>query len=105
MCKPKQTFTQLHDLGYRYKEWYIEVKWCLYPDIPIFNKTRFTYVKILSKFQKNVKNFKIAQHENCLCCQSDKSPTVFEQHGAMRKAYITTLKLTDKCKSANLPTI
>ena len=104
MCKSKQTFTQLHDLGYSYKEWYIKVKWCLHPHIPIFNKTTYTYVKMVNKLGKNLKIFKIAKHENCSCNQPDKSPTGDDQYEAMRKAYIETLNVTDKGNSVNLPT-
>ena len=104
MCKSKQTFTQLHDLGYNYKEWYIKVKWCLYPHIPIFNKTTYTYVKMVNKRGKNLKIFKIAQHENCMCNQPDKSPTGGDQYEAMRKAYIETLNVTDEGNFVNLPT-
>ena len=104
MCKSKQTFTQLHELGCTYEEWYIKVKWCLYPHIPNFNKTTYTYVKMVNKLGKNLKIFKIAKHENCSCNQPDKSPTGDDQYEAMRKAYIETLNVTDKGNSVNLPT-
>ena len=101
MCKPKQTFTQLHDLGYSYKEWHIKVKWCLYPHIPIFNKTTYTYVKLVNKNRKHLKIFKIAKHENCSCNQTVKSPTGNDQYESMRKVFITTLKVIDTGNSVN----
>ena len=105
MCKPKQTFTQLHDLGNLYKQWFIKVKWCLYPGIPNFNKTTYKYVKMVSKIGRNLKIFKIAKHEHCSCNQTIKSPTGNDQYEAMRKAYITTLNVIAKGNSVNIPTI
>ena len=92
MCKPKQTFTQIHNLGKSYKEWYIKVQWCLYPHFPIFNKTTYTYVKLETKMGNYLKIFKIAKHESCSCNQTVKSLP----YEAMRKDYITTLKVIDK---------
>ena len=88
MCKPKQTFTQLHDLGYTYDEWFIKVQWCLYPHIPIFNKTRYTYVKLANKHGKHLKIFNIAKHESCYCNQTVKK--------SKNNPYITTLKVIDE---------
>ena len=105
MCEPKQTFTLLHDPGLpSYKDLHIEVKWCLWPHNPIFNKTTYSYVKLVNKLGKHLKIFKIAQHENCTCNQPDKSPTGGDQYKAMRKAYIETLNATDEGNFVNLPT-
>ena len=104
LCNPKETFTRLHDLGDSYKGWYIKVKWCLYPHMSIFNKTTYTYVKMVNRWGKQLKIFKVAKHENCSCdnivpairlfLQSN-SPTGNDQYEAMRKVYITKLKVMD----------
>ena len=104
LCNPKETFTRLHDLGNSYEELYIKVKWCLYPHIPIFNKTKYTYVKLEKKTGKYLKIFKIAKHENCSCNQTVKSPTGNDQYWSMRKVFITTLKVIDTGNSVNWPT-
>ena len=96
LCNPKETFTRLHDLGNSYKGWYIKVKWCLYPHMPIFNKTTYTYVKMETKYGTQLKIFKIAKHENCFCNQIVKRHTGNDQYKAMRKDYITTLKVIVK---------
>ena len=104
LCNPKETFTRLHDLGNSYEELYIKVKWCLYPHIPIFNKTKYTYVKLEKKTGKYLKIFKIAKHENCSCNQTVKSRAGNDQYGSMRKVFITTLNVIDTGNSVNWTT-
>lgn len=79
-CGPKKTFSKVHDLaktsGYANK--YIEVTWCLYPDVPDDTKKliKHEYVVIANQNNKNLKKkvFEIDVHENCLCNKPRNSP-------------------------------
>ena len=87
MCIPKQTFTKVLDLKTikNHKQIYIQVKWCLYPDIP--NVTEHKYVQIVPKSssKKQKKIFKIVEHKDCYCNQPGQSHPGYEELG---KEYI-----------------
>ena len=84
---PKQTFTEVFDLE-NYKQTYIQVKWCLYPDIP--NVTEPKYMQIESKKGSRNQNkiFKIVEHKTCSCNRPNQSHPGYE---ALRKAYISDI--------------
>ena len=89
---PKQTFTEVLDLktiAENYKQTYIQVKWCLYLDIP--NVTEPKYMQIASTVNslKNPKKiFKIVEHKNCSCNRPNQSHPGYE---GLRKAYISDI--------------
>ena len=62
-------------------------------------------MKLVNYRGKQLRIFKIAKHENCLCNQTVKNPTGDDQYEAVRKTYITTLNVLNQGNSVNLPEI
>ena len=90
LCMPKQTFTKVLDLKAikNYKQTYIQVKWCLYPDIPYVIEPKYVQIEPNSPPWKPKKIFKIVEHKNCSCNRPGQSYPGYE---ALRKAYISDI--------------